>query len=160
MGSTEEHVWAPNSENVKTEFIADAVIERKIPGLIERLKAFVVSTLESRRYRDRNGEDLDPDYERRLRELEGQIDREYPGFRMSGNYNEGGQKSWKDWILVIVGLLIVAWLTRLDNKLDDIAEIRAQQKQLEKHQDQTDKHLESIDSHVDRMESHMFKEDR
>jgi hypothetical protein len=152
MGSTEEHAWAPESEDIKLEFIADGILERKIPGIIDRLKTFVHQTLESRRYQSR---DREPDYERRLRELEGQLDRENPGFRMTVNNSEGGdKKSWKDWILLIVGLLIVGWLTRLDNKLDDIADLRAQQKLLEIRQNQTAKHLESTDGRIEKIESH------
>ena|ERR1700691_3108493 len=54
--------------------------------------------LEARRYQDGSG---DPDYNKRLRELEGQIaeiaqDHE-PGFRM-GNYHEGGGK-WDKWAM-------------------------------------------------------------
>jgi hypothetical protein len=54
-------------------------------GLYERWR----NELEARRYQDGTG---DPDYGRRLRELEGQIaeiDREQSGFRM-GDYKEGG----------------------------------------------------------------------
>lgn len=97
----------------------------------------------------------DPDYERILREREGS-DYE-PRIRID-RYDEGGGKhSWKDWILTIVGVLIVAWLARLDSKLDTIADLRAQQTILEKRQDQTDKHLESTDGRVDRVENKVYR---
>ena len=147
----------------------DAPIERKpeaekttiarllfaFTGLYERWK----NEYETRRYRDPR--EHDPDYARRLRELEGQIaeiDREQHGFRM-GDYHERQRKgtSWKDWILGLLGLLIVGWLARLDNKMEDISELRAQQKQMERRQDQTDEHLKSTDGHVDRLEGKVYR---
>lgn len=120
----------------------------KIHGLLERLQ-----TMFARRYPgySNNGES---EYSRKLRELEGQIadiDREQRGFRM-GDYHEGGGKenSWKDWILVIVGLMIVAWLGRISLKLDDLQEVKTEQRMMEKH-------LESTDSRVDRMEARVYR---
>jgi hypothetical protein len=102
MGSTEEHTWAPDSENIKMEFIADAVVERKIPGLFDRLKKSLSQMMESRRYQDGSP---DPDYEHRLRELEGQLEREYSGLRLR-DYNEGGGGKWDKWM--IPGLVTLA----------------------------------------------------
>jgi len=101
MGGTEEHTWAPDTADVKLEFIADGIVERKIPGILERLKQYVSQMMESRRYRDGVP---DPDYGRRLRELEGQIERE-SGFRMR-DYHEGGGGKWDKW--AIPGLVTLA----------------------------------------------------
>lgn len=108
---------------------------------------------ESRRYRDPR--EQDPDYGRRLRELEGQIaeiDREQHGFRMNGNYNEGGGKetSWKDWVLGLVGLGIVAWLGRISLQMENLQAIAVEQKMMEKH-------LESTDNRVDRVEARVYR---
>jgi hypothetical protein len=53
------------------------------------------NALEARRYQDGRG---DPDYERRLRELEGRIDESEPKFRM-GDYHEGGGGKWDKWAM-------------------------------------------------------------
>lgn len=116
-------------------------------------------SMDARRYQ--NPQDRDPDYDRKLRELEGQIEQidrdQRGGFRMSGNYSEGGNKSWKDWVLGLVGLAIVAWLSRISLQLDDLPELKAQQKQMDKHMDQTDKHLEATDEHLDRVDARIYR---
>lgn len=109
--------------------------------------------MESRRYRDPR--DQDPDYGRRLRELEGQIqeiDREQHGFRMNGNYSEGGGKetSWKDWVLWLVGLGIVAWLGRISLQMENLQALSLEQAMMEKH-------LESTDAKVDQLESRPYR---
>ena len=109
--------------------------------------------MESRRYRDTR--DQDPDYARRLRELEGQIaeiDREQHGFRMNGNYSEGGGKetSWKDWVLWLVGLGIVAWLGRISLQMENLQALALEQTMMEKH-------LESTDSRVDGIEMRLYR---
>jgi len=63
-------------------------------GLYERWK----NEYEARRYQDGSG---DADYNRRLKELEGQIaqiDREQHGFRL-GDYHEGGGDKWQKWAM-------------------------------------------------------------
>lgn len=129
--------------------LAESPVENKVQRVGIWLR---IHEMFARRYPDSV---RDPDYERKLRELEGQImdiEREQRGgFRMNGNYNEGGgDKSWKDWILGLVGLAILAWLSRISLQLDDLAELRAQQRQM-------DKHLESTDSRVDRIEMRIYK---
>jgi hypothetical protein len=81
--------------------------------------------LETRRHPDTHEE---IDYELRLRELEGQLnDRELRGVRM-GNYHEDGEKkSWKDWILGLVALVILAWLGKIDLKMDKLTEVVVRQ---------------------------------
>lgn len=116
-------------------------------------------SMDARRYQ--NPQDRDPDYDRKLLELEGQIEQidrdQRGGFRMGGNYTEGDSKSWKDWVLGLVGLMIVAWLSRISLQLDDLSELKAQQKQMDKHMDQTDKHLEATDEHLDRMDARIYR---
>jgi hypothetical protein len=62
------------------------------------LQRWIQQIMEARRYQDGTG---DPDYNKRLRELEGQIeeiDREQRGFRM-GDYHEGGGGKWDKWAM-------------------------------------------------------------
>ncbi len=76
------------------------------PQAESTLFRYVQSMLEARRYRDPR--DQDPDYGRRLRELEGQIaeiDREQTSFKM-GDYHEGGGNKWDKWL--IPGLVTLA----------------------------------------------------
>ena len=126
-------------------------------GLYERWRNEMMDT---RRYRDPR--ESDPDYGNRLRELEGQIagiDREQQRLGFHGNYTEGGgdKKSWKDWILTIVGAGIILWLGRISIQLDDLSDLKAQQKGLKEHQEMTDKHLESTDHHVERIENRVYR---
>jgi hypothetical protein len=51
--------------------------------------------MEARRYSDGRG---DPDYERRLRELEGRIGESEPRFNM-GDYHESGGSKWDKWAM-------------------------------------------------------------
>lgn len=57
---------------------------------------------ESCRHRDHNNPDFE--YERRLRELEGQLERGYPG--LMRDYHEGGESKWNGWM--ISGLVTLA----------------------------------------------------
>ena len=140
-----------------TEKTTTAKLLFALTGLYERWRN---EMMETRRYRDPR--EQDPDYSRKLRELEGQIadiDREQQRFGFHGNYTEGGgdKKSWKDWILTIVGAGIILWLGRISLQLDDLSDLKAAQKQMERRQDQTDKHLESTDSHVERVEARVYR---
>src|ERR1700749_4045998 len=83
-------------------------------GLFERWH----NDMEARRYRDPR--EQDPDYQRRLRELEGEI--EERDFRVN-NYNEGGggkDSSWQKWILGIVSVSLVGMLSWALGKLDTL----------------------------------------
>src|ERR1700744_6010076 len=127
-----------------------------LTGLYERWRNEMMDT---RRYRDPR--ESDPDYGDRLRELEGQIaeiDREQQRFGFNGNYTEGSgdKKSWKGWILTIVGAGIIGWLGRIILQLDDLSDLKAAQKQMERRQDQTDNRLESPDSHVERVKARVY----
>jgi len=86
-------------------------------GLYERWR----NELENRRYRDPR--DNHPDYERHLRELEGDIRDNEPRLRI-GSYNEGGgggkETSWQKWIMGIVGLSLVGMLSWALGKLDTL----------------------------------------
>jgi len=143
----------PTEKNPEAEKAGIAKLLFGFTGLYERWK----NEYESRRYPDPpDPGHLDPDYSRRLRQLEGQIEdiaRDHePGFRMNGNYTEGnGKQSWKDWILGIVGLLIVGWLARISVQMEDFQEIKAEQRLMEKH-------LESTDTRVDRLENKVYRD--
>lgn len=119
-------------------------------GLYERWRN---ELMEARRYQN-DSREQDPDYGRRLRELEGQIeqiDREQQGFR--GNYTESGggrESSWKDWVLGLVGLAIVAWLGRISLQMENLQALAVEQKMMEQH-------LESTDSRVDRVENRVYR---
>jgi hypothetical protein len=141
-----------------TEKTTTAKLLFAMTGLYERWRDEMM--METRRYRDPS--ESDPNYGERLRELEGQIaeiDREQQGSRMQGNYTEGGNRepSWKDWVLGLVGLAIVAWLSRISLQLDDLSDLKAQQKQMDRHLDQTDKHLEATDQHLDRVDARIYR---
>jgi hypothetical protein len=58
-------------------------------------KEVAENEMASRRYRDPR--EHDPDYERHLRELEGDLRREQPRFNM-GDYHEGGHR-WDKWAM-------------------------------------------------------------
>lgn len=151
-GSLESSIEEGDLPNEKQAEIQGVTIWFRIHGLLERMQSMF-----TRRYPG-YGDNGESEYARRLRELEGQIadiDREQHGLRM-GDYHKGPrgrENAWKDWILTIVGLLIVAWLARLDSKIEDIVDLKARTQVLEKRQDQTDKHLESTDGRVERFES-------
>ena len=128
------------------------LIKAEMQKLWDRTVVYFQQAMEARRYQDPR--DQDPDYGRRLRELEGQIeqiDREQQGFRMTGNYSEGGKESsWKDWVLGLVGLAIVAWLGRISLQMEELQAIAVKQQMMEKH-------LESTDSRVDRVEARVYR---
>jgi hypothetical protein len=160
MGSaTSEKVPDKDRPEVTEKTLTEKLAET-LWRVLNRQEVAENERMEARRYQDPR--DRDPDYGDKLRALEGQIadiarDHE-PGFRMSGNYSEGGdKKSWKDWMLIIMQLLIVGWVSRISLQLDDLADLKAAQKQMERRQDQTDKHLESTDSHVDRVEARVYR---
>lgn len=69
----------------------------------------------------------EPDYERILREREGQVE-----VRIE-KYDEGGGKhSWKDWLLGILALLIVGWLGRISLQMDNLTKVVIKQEVDEK----------------------------
>lgn len=102
-------------------------IKAEVQKLWDRTVIYFNETrkLETRRHVDEHEE---IDYELRLRELEGQLsDRELRNVRMR-DYHEGGEKkSWKDWILGIVGLLIVAWLGKISLQMDELTKVVVKQ---------------------------------
>lgn len=148
-GSFESSVEEGDLPTKKQAEMEGVTIWFRIHGLLERMQAMF-----ARRYPSGHNNNGESEYSRRLRELEGQIadiDREQRGFRM-GDYHEGGgrETSWKDWVLGLVGLAIVAWLGRISLQLDDLQEMKAEQKMMEKH-------LESTDSRVDRVEARVYR---
>jgi len=99
--------------------------------------------LKTRRHPDTH-EELD--YELKLRELEGQIeqiDREQRGFRMGDYHEKGDKNSWKDWILGLVSLLIVAWLGKISLQMDELTKVVVRQ--------------EAEDQRLDRLENHVYR---
>lgn len=145
----EEHSLPTEVQDTTLLFRIDGVIHRAVEKISDRMQI-----LWSRRH---PSGDYEPDFGERLRKLEGQLDDQEPRIRIE-RYDEGGGKhSWKDWILGLLGLLIVAWLARLDNKLDDVSDLKAQQKALDQHQTLIDKHLESTDTRVDRVENKVYR---
>jgi hypothetical protein len=97
--------------------------------------------LEARRHTDKHEE---IDYELRLRELEEQQQR---GFRM-GDYHENSKHSWKDWILGLVGIVIVAWLARISAQMDDLTKVIVRQESDEKQLDAIDRQIQRLDCTV------------
>jgi hypothetical protein len=148
----------PTERKPEAEKTTIAKLLFAMTGLYERWRNEMM--METRRYRDPR--ENDPNYGQRLRELEGQIaeiDREQQRIGFHGNYTEGGgdKRSWKDWILTIVGAGIILWLGRISLQLDDLSELKAAQKGLKEHQEMTDKHLENTDSHVERIENRVYR---
>lgn len=145
-GVTEEDL--PTEKRPEADKTTMAKLLFAMTGLYER---WYSEMMETRRYQDSH--DRDPNYDVKLRELEGQIrdiDREQHGFRM-GNYSEDrGKRSWKDWVLGLVGLAIVAWLGRLSMEIDDLMSMRGEQKMMEEH-------LRATDSHIERLENRAFR---
>jgi hypothetical protein len=85
----------PTEKKPETDRITVAKLLFGMTGLYERWR----NEMEARRYPNGSG---DADYERRLRELEEQIehaDREHYGFRIGGNYTERGGGRWDKWAM-------------------------------------------------------------
>lgn len=145
----EEHSLPTEVKETTLLFRIDGAMQRAMDKLADR-----IHIMWSRRH---SSGDYEPDFDERLRRLEGQLDEHEPRIRIK-RYDEGGGKhAWKDWILGLLGLLIVAWLARLDNKLDDVSDLKAQQKALDQHQALIDKHMESTDTRVDRVENKVYR---
>jgi hypothetical protein len=97
--------------------------------------------MEARRYQDGTG---DPDYGRRLRELEGQIaeiDREQSSFKM-GDYHEGGGNRWDKWAMP--GLVTLAVSGIIGNVVQSmtVSALRQEVADLQKEVDHIEKLIE------------------
>jgi hypothetical protein len=110
-----ERILSSLEQNPETEKVGVARLLYLFTGLYERWQ----NGLEARRHPNGYHE---PDYERILREREGQVE-----VRVEG-YHEGGDKhSWKDWILGIIALAIVAWLGRISLQMDELTKVIVRQ---------------------------------
>jgi hypothetical protein len=106
---------APAEREPEAEKTTVAKLLFAFTGLYERWK----SEYETRRYQDPRNQD--PDYSRRLRELEGEIDEHEPRVRIVNNEGGGGGKEgWQKWILGIVSLSLVGMLSWALGKLDTL----------------------------------------
>jgi hypothetical protein len=97
-GVVEEGDLPTEPMDTRWRFTVDGLIEGHLRKLWDRLTSHVREQMEARRYQDGTG---DADYNRRLRELEGQIaeiDRDQHGLRM-GDYHEGGGDKWNKWAM-------------------------------------------------------------
>lgn len=83
------------------------------------------------------------DFAERLRRVEGQLGEQEPRVRIERYDEGGGKQSWKDWILGLVALLIVAWLGKISLQMDKLTEVVVKQSQDEQR--------------LDRIESHVFR---
>jgi hypothetical protein len=116
-----------------TTRLMGAWLEKLTDRMLTHIKAAIEHmSAQTRRHTDTHEE---VDYELRLRELEGQLsDRELRGVRMGDYHERGGKQTWKDWILGLVGLVILAWLGKIDLKMDKLTEVvvrtDAQEKEL------------------------------
>jgi hypothetical protein len=109
-------------------------------GLYERWRN---ELMEARRYQDPR--DRDPDYEARLRRLEGDLGREEPTLRM-GDYHEGGREpSWRDWMLNILGGLIVVGIGAVIYQLE---ELKSQMSASLARQEMDEKRLDRVEQRV------------
>lgn len=140
---------AHRKEDCETHVVQ--LIEGRVQKLWDRTVAHIKAAMEARSFDP--GPREEPDYEKKLREHEGQMDelvdivhkiaRDHePGFRM-GDYHErrGDKKSWKDYILGILALVIVAWLGRLSYQMDDLIKVVANQANDEKRLDRLEQHV-------------------
>jgi hypothetical protein len=143
----EEHSWAfPREPDAKT-------------AREGTLKRWWKQIQETRRYQDLR--DRDPDYDRGLRELEGDIRESEPRLRI-GNYNEGGEgglRPWK-WILgvgsaIVSGgiLLMLSWsLGKLDTLNQEVATLQATQTMgfaaIAQRQTADEQRIDRIEGHV------------
>lgn len=122
------------------------MLKGEVQKLWDRCVVHIQQSMESRRYRDPR--EQDPDYGRRLRELEGQIaeiDREQQGFRM-GDYHEGGGGSkWQQWILTIVGSLIAAGIGAV---VYELADLKATMSASLARQEMDEQRLNRLEQHV------------
>lgn len=133
-------------------------IKAEVQKLWDRMVVHVQHAMEARRYRDPNARRPDPDAPpvtaEDLERLIKRIAREQePGFRGPNiNHTEGGGKesSWKDYILGVLALVIVAWLGRISLQMEELQVIAVRQQMM-------DKHLESTDSRVDRVEARVYR---
>jgi hypothetical protein len=83
----------PTERKPESEKTTVAKLLFAFSGLYERWRNELAET---RRYRDPR--ENDPDYEARLRRLEGDLGREEPALRM-GDYHEGGGGKWDKWAM-------------------------------------------------------------
>jgi hypothetical protein len=95
--------------------------------------------LEARRYRDPR--ERDPDYNRHLRELEGDIRDHEPPFRM-GDYHEGGGSRWDKWAMP--GLVTLAVTGIIGNVVQSmtVSALRQEVADLQKEVDHIEKIIE------------------
>lgn len=107
----------------KSGEIQGATIWFRIHGLLERFQSAV--SMLTNRHSDHRGP---PDYEQdlsELRELARRGMRE-PPIHISNHEGGGGKQSWRDWILTIVGGLIVLGIGAVIYQLADMkADLRA-----------------------------------
>lgn len=120
--------------------ITIATLLHGLASVYEKLLNLTVG-IEARRYQDGTG---DPDYGRRLRELEGQIaeiDREQSGFRM-GDYHEGGGNKWDKWAMP--GLVTLAVSGIIGNVVQSmtVSALRQEVADLQKEVDHIEKLIE------------------
>ena len=116
----------PTEKKPESEKTTTAKLLFAMTGLYERWRNEMVESyrrleqlMEARRYGDGSG---DPDYNKRLRELEGDIDDHQPRLRID-HYSEGGGgqgHSWQKWILGVVSLSLVGMLSWALGKLDTL----------------------------------------
>jgi hypothetical protein len=127
-----EEALSTGDQHTGLLFRFDALIHRAFAPIRDKIEIMF-----ARRHPDTHEE---VDYELRLRELEGHLERDNRGFRM-GNYNEKEKHSWKDWILGLVGLLIVAWLGKISLQMDELTKVVVRQEQDEQRLNRIEQHI-------------------
>jgi hypothetical protein len=109
-----ERILSSLEQNPETEKVGVARLLYLFTGLYERWH----NGLEARRHPNGYHE---PDYERILREREGQVE-----VRIEKYDEGGGRQSWQSWILTIVGSLIALGIGAVAFELADLkADMRA-----------------------------------
>ncbi len=133
MGVTEEHALpSQNDPDTRFRFIADGVMEGKIPGLLDRVRAIICNKMASVRGDRGPDPDIDPSVEA-MRSLERAIlsQRRYA----PQNGDSGPEKQWPTVLsacgimitLLGVGYAFVEKQATMENKIDNVIRTQVQQ---------------------------------
>jgi hypothetical protein len=125
-------------EEHSLNFTRETTPKEALEGTLKRWMAHIKETIETRRH---SSGDYEPNYERILREREGQVE-----VRLEGGYYEGGGgNSWKDWILTVCGPLIVLGIAGV---IYQLADMKADQRASLARQEELEKRVDRLETHV------------
>jgi hypothetical protein len=147
----------------KVEFIADGVIERRLPGLMDRLKGHIAQAMSARRHPPLDSND----WERRIRELEGQIDdiaRDHePGISVHNvpRHHKPEKRPEISWLRRIAeaaaAIVLAAGVLAAFNAFITVRDLDTR---MTLYKEEIDKHLESTDKREDSLDSRVLDNER